>query len=338
MSGVLGIDPGSVSGAWAVLRDDGTLEVADLPTVTNGLDGAALARLVRSLAPRHAVVEQVGPMPKQGVSSTFKFGAAYGVIQGVLGRLRGADTSGDACQMEASLRTGQRQGKVALAGNPHVAGLCPVQPQEGQRTGRGGADCEVGRGPVNDDFNPGGDMNDEPEMATWWTPAGWAQLPRPAAHIALGNDPEWLHTMDCDDLLKRHGYVFALGVNEDFAPVKFDGWQHAETKIFTIEVTPYGVDFPATFFVSESDWPAFLTTKYLEMVQANAKIAQAEDIRQIAKTMTAWVRHGNDVSSISEDGLRSPEERKREREEWERSQSETQRRAVKKAVADHVNG
>jgi hypothetical protein len=31
------------------------------------------------------VVERVGPMPKQGVSSTFKFGRGLGLVEGVLG-------------------------------------------------------------------------------------------------------------------------------------------------------------------------------------------------------------------------------------------------------------
>jgi hypothetical protein len=80
---VLGIDPG-LSGAWAALWPDGTLNVGDLPTVGKAIDGAAFARLVRSLQPRFAVVEQVGAMPKQGLASTWKFAESVGTVLGVI--------------------------------------------------------------------------------------------------------------------------------------------------------------------------------------------------------------------------------------------------------------
>jgi Holliday junction resolvasome RuvABC endonuclease subunit len=82
---VLGIDPGSVSGAWAVIYDNGEMSCGDLPVVDRTIDPAAFARLVRALGPCRAVVEQVAAMPKQGVSSTFAFGRGFGCILGVLG-------------------------------------------------------------------------------------------------------------------------------------------------------------------------------------------------------------------------------------------------------------
>lgn len=84
---VIAFDPGSVSGAYGVINLDGGAEVGDLPVVNGQLDAAALARLIRGLAPRVAVVERVGAMPKQGVVSTFKFGYAAGLIYGVLAAL-----------------------------------------------------------------------------------------------------------------------------------------------------------------------------------------------------------------------------------------------------------
>ena len=81
---VLGIDPGSRSGAWAILGPAG-LVAGDLPVVDGNIDAAALARLVRATEPTRAIVERVSAMPKQGVTSVFSFGAAYGIILGVLG-------------------------------------------------------------------------------------------------------------------------------------------------------------------------------------------------------------------------------------------------------------
>jgi len=85
----IGIDPGN-TGAIAFLADDGELNrVVDMPLMANGkkqqLNAAELTRiLVGAAGNARAVVEKVGAMPGQGVSSMFNFGMGYGVIQGVL--------------------------------------------------------------------------------------------------------------------------------------------------------------------------------------------------------------------------------------------------------------
>ena len=83
---IIGIDPGSVSGAFAILSEDHVF-VDDLPTVDKGLNAPELARLFRVERPFVAVLERVSAMPKQGVSSSFNFGRAYGTIMGVLAAL-----------------------------------------------------------------------------------------------------------------------------------------------------------------------------------------------------------------------------------------------------------
>jgi crossover junction endodeoxyribonuclease RuvC len=89
---VLAIDPG-LEGAGAVLDKSGDLvEVFDLPTIDEGtrrrIDAANLADLIRAHTPyTFAVVEQVAARPGQGVSSTFRFGASYGTVLGVIGAL-----------------------------------------------------------------------------------------------------------------------------------------------------------------------------------------------------------------------------------------------------------
>lgn len=83
---IIGIDPGSVSGAFAILTDECAF-VDDLPTVDKGLNAPELARLFRAELPFTAVLERVSAMPKQGVSSSFNFGRAYGTIIGVLAAL-----------------------------------------------------------------------------------------------------------------------------------------------------------------------------------------------------------------------------------------------------------
>lgn len=85
----IGIDPG-VIGGWAVLNELGALVAADdLPVAGDGaqrmIAPPLLAAIVGRYQPTNATVERVGSMPGQGVASSFKFGRAVGVIDGVLG-------------------------------------------------------------------------------------------------------------------------------------------------------------------------------------------------------------------------------------------------------------
>ena len=94
MSFYLGIDPG-LSGAWALLNRHGEFVAADdLPIIrdqsTAWIDGPALADAIRMhlilSPPGRAIVERVKAMPKQGVSSTFTFGCAFGSVLPTLQR------------------------------------------------------------------------------------------------------------------------------------------------------------------------------------------------------------------------------------------------------------
>ena len=82
---ILGVDPG-VSGAVALYCPSRPelITAEDVPTAAGDIDAATLARLIREWQPTLAIIEQVSAMPKQGVSSTFKFGAAYGAVRGVV--------------------------------------------------------------------------------------------------------------------------------------------------------------------------------------------------------------------------------------------------------------
>lgn len=88
---VLGIDPGA-SGAVAVIAPD-RIAAAPMPRAGKAIDWAELARIIddyrTSVAAYDVVayVERVHAMPKQGVSSSFTFGANVGGVHGVLGAL-----------------------------------------------------------------------------------------------------------------------------------------------------------------------------------------------------------------------------------------------------------
>jgi crossover junction endodeoxyribonuclease RuvC len=90
---ILGIDPG-LSGGIAFYDVAGNaLTVLEMPIhhLTRGgklkreIDIVELARLVDAHGPiGHAVVERVGSMPGQGVTSSFAFGKAFGITLGIL--------------------------------------------------------------------------------------------------------------------------------------------------------------------------------------------------------------------------------------------------------------
>ena len=90
MSYVIGIDPG-VSGAIVILQSEACpfpVEWLRMPTIKQGkssrVDAAAVARFLQEFDCGHAYIEQVGSMPGQGVASTFTFGHAAGVVEGIV--------------------------------------------------------------------------------------------------------------------------------------------------------------------------------------------------------------------------------------------------------------
>lgn len=82
------IDPGAVHAAIAVFHDDTPVFVDDIRTANGMLDSVTFAHALRDMKVERIVVENVHAMPKQGLSSTFRFGMGCGIIHGVAGALR----------------------------------------------------------------------------------------------------------------------------------------------------------------------------------------------------------------------------------------------------------
>ena len=88
---VLGIDPGA---SGAIARVDGNhVDVVDMPTglimvgktKKNRISPEMLAHEIRALFPVDVCyIEEVGAMPRQGVSSVFTFGQAHGMLLGAI--------------------------------------------------------------------------------------------------------------------------------------------------------------------------------------------------------------------------------------------------------------
>ncbi|MCJ7828454.1 MAG: hypothetical protein MUP81_01780 [Dehalococcoidia bacterium] len=85
MSSIIGIDPGSC-GAAVLLREDGSTDIARFDQMTQTDIADALREWKADSC--FAYLEKVHSMPKQGVSSTFKFGLNYGFLIGCLTALK----------------------------------------------------------------------------------------------------------------------------------------------------------------------------------------------------------------------------------------------------------
>jgi crossover junction endodeoxyribonuclease RuvC len=86
---IIGIDPGAVSGAYAVLTTDGKFCLCnDFPVKDKMIDGKQFADdlddIIKATGEATAVLEHVNAMPGQGVCSSFNFGQGFGMIKGIL--------------------------------------------------------------------------------------------------------------------------------------------------------------------------------------------------------------------------------------------------------------
>ncbi|GJE44842.1 hypothetical protein [Methylobacterium soli] len=75
---ILAIDPG-LTGAVAFYfpSEPGRVVVEDMPVVDGEVEPASLIRRIRQMSPTVAIVERVGPMPRDGAVQAFRFGSAY---------------------------------------------------------------------------------------------------------------------------------------------------------------------------------------------------------------------------------------------------------------------
>lgn len=89
MTVILGVDPG-LSGAVAFLDTDTGALVGcwDMPHADGLVLAPRLAAIVGQFEVAAAWVERAQSMPGQGVSSTHRYGAAWGTVLGVVGALR----------------------------------------------------------------------------------------------------------------------------------------------------------------------------------------------------------------------------------------------------------
>ncbi len=87
---IASFDPGSTTGAVSFYFPayPSRITAEDLPVVDRQVDAATLTARLEQMRPSVAVIERVGPMPKQGLSSTFRFATSFGILIGVVAALK----------------------------------------------------------------------------------------------------------------------------------------------------------------------------------------------------------------------------------------------------------
>ena len=86
----VGIDPGQTGGIALLSKQGLLLDVLPMPVDGTEVAAGQLRQIIdhwRSLGEMKVMIEQVHSMPRQGVSSTFKFGKSFGIALGVVGAL-----------------------------------------------------------------------------------------------------------------------------------------------------------------------------------------------------------------------------------------------------------
>lgn len=82
----IGIDPGSSSGAMAIIGHDDEIKIIPF-NERSWVDELNYIVTTSNRKNIFTIVEHVHSMPKQGLSSTFSFGTNFGFIQGMLAAL-----------------------------------------------------------------------------------------------------------------------------------------------------------------------------------------------------------------------------------------------------------
>ena len=89
---ILAIDPGLNNGIAILDCERRLLLATEIPVIGEGankrLNLISFADILTQFRIRHAVVEDVAAMPKQGLTSTFRFGRASGSFEGALAALK----------------------------------------------------------------------------------------------------------------------------------------------------------------------------------------------------------------------------------------------------------
>ena len=145
--------------------------------------------------------------------------------------------------------------------------------------------------------------------STWWTPQGFTTGEPPAAYAELrGSRRE----------PKEVGYELIIQPRDEFSDLQVMIYTHKDH----LHVQVWNHDCALSeFFVARSDEDLFFATWYVEFRRSAAQVNQAECLERIARTLTAFVRHGHGEDTIDEFGEESRDDENRRVRLWEAKQA-----------------
>lgn len=158
-------------------------------------------------------------------------------------------------------------------------------------------------------------MTDPIEMVSWWTPTGFYQAaPTPGFATMLVDDCE-----DWNLAMERAGYQREYGTAGEFLEGAFEVWTNTDGHLY-VSILDH-----TSFLIEQPHRTAFWVTLFPSLQAAEHAVRQTEAIELQAKALVAWVRYGNDKSTISETGFT--------RDDNLRCQEDERRRKASKAKA-----
>jgi hypothetical protein len=137
-------------------------------------------------------------------------------------------------------------------------------------------------------------MNEQSSKTeTWWTPDGWHQDAAPASYSATEKETDY------EKALTLAGYQRWAQYGTEFDQLQISLYRGDRHWLVDISNETGGLGI---FFVAQAYESAFFATWYAQFLQDAALVNGYDPLCRIAKTLTAFVRHGHGAETIDEFG------------------------------------
>ncbi len=152
-------------------------------------------------------------------------------------------------------------------------------------------------------------ISEDQRVVSWWTPEGWITALEPLAYTKAITSEKVMSNWY--GVLTQEGFVQLEGYGDKNDRHQISVWKSGDGELY---VTLSGItESFASFFVGAVYRDAFYADRYPKLVLAAAAAMQADALKVIAKTLLAFVRHGQGRTTIDEFGWRSADDMADER-------------------------
>jgi hypothetical protein len=166
-----------------------------------------------------------------------------------------------------------------------------------------------------------GPVQESDKQATWWRAGRFVRAEEPEAFTRSWTSKinNWEKSLEDVGYMRIHSY----GGESELLSIKV--WWHRQQEHYLLDVS-YNSDGISVFFVSAEDQPEFFATWYVGFIRDATVTNQGRHLETIAKTLTAFVRHGHGEETIDEYGESSLDDDRRRFEEFERERQEAKKK------------